>query len=64
MVRRLVLKEEVILRRVSTTEHHVETVTLREQQVVVSRTAPDQAAAQSAPSAISQPTESESFNEQ
>ncbi len=36
--RRLVLKEEVHLRRVSTTEHHVETVTLREQDVAISRT--------------------------
>jgi uncharacterized protein (TIGR02271 family) len=36
--RRLVLKEEVHLRRVQTTERHVESVTLREQAVTVSRT--------------------------
>ena len=36
--RRLVLKEEVHLRRVRVTERHVETVALREQDVVVSRT--------------------------
>ncbi len=37
-VRRLVLKEEVHLRRVRTTQRHAETVTLREQQVTVTRT--------------------------
>ena len=37
--RRLVLKEEVHLRRVRTTERHVQTVTLREQQAAVTRTA-------------------------
>jgi stress response protein YsnF len=37
--RRLVLKEEVHLRRVQTTERHVETVRLREQGVTVTRTA-------------------------
>jgi len=36
--RRLVLKEEVHLRRVQTTERHVESVRLREQAVTVSRT--------------------------
>lgn len=36
--RRLVLKEEVHLRRVQTTERHVETVTLRQQSVAVTRT--------------------------
>jgi stress response protein YsnF len=36
--RRLVLKEEVHLRRVRTTERHVETVALREQDVSVTRT--------------------------
>jgi stress response protein YsnF len=36
--RRLVLKEEVHLRRVQTTERHVETVTLREQDITVTRT--------------------------
>lgn len=37
--RRLVLKEEVHVRRVKTTEHHRETVTLREQEATVTRTA-------------------------
>lgn len=36
--RRLVLKEEVHMRRVRTTQHHVETVRLREQDVVLTRT--------------------------
>jgi hypothetical protein len=36
--RRLVLKEELHMRQVRTTERHVETVTLREQQAVVTRT--------------------------
>ena len=36
--RRLMLKEELHLRRVRTTERHVETVTLREQNVSVTRT--------------------------
>jgi hypothetical protein len=36
--RRLVLKEEVHLRRVQTTERYVETVTLREQDITVTRT--------------------------
>lgn len=35
--RRLMLKEEVHLRRVKTTEHHRETVTLREQEATVTR---------------------------
>ena len=38
--RRLVLKEEIRLRRVRTTERHRETVTLREQQAVIERTEP------------------------
>ena len=38
MVRRLVLKEEVHLRRVRTTVPHVETVSLRQQTVSVTRT--------------------------
>lgn len=38
VVRRLVLKEEVHLRRVRSTVPHVETVTLRKQTVSVSRT--------------------------
>lgn len=37
--RRLVLKEEVHFRRVKTTEQHRETVTLREQDATVTRTA-------------------------
>ena len=36
--RRLVLKEEVHIRRVRTTERHRETVVLREQEAVVTRT--------------------------
>jgi stress response protein YsnF len=38
--RRLVLKEEIRLRRVRTTERHRETVTLREQQAVIERAEP------------------------
>jgi stress response protein YsnF len=38
--RRLVLKEEIHLRRVRTTERHRETVTLREQHAVIERAAP------------------------
>ncbi len=38
LVRRLVLKEEVHLRRVRTMERHTETVTLREQKLTVTRT--------------------------
>jgi len=41
VVRRLVLKEEVHIRRVQTTVSHLETVTLREQHVSVTRTALD-----------------------
>lgn len=37
--RRLVLKEEVHIRRVKTTEHHRETVTLREQEPTITRIA-------------------------
>ena len=39
VVRRLVLKEEVHIRRVQTTVSHAETVTLRQQHVSVTRTA-------------------------
>ena len=39
VLRRLVLREEVHVRRVQTTRRHVETVSLREQQAVVTRTA-------------------------
>lgn len=39
--RRLMLKEELHLRRVRTTQRHVETVTLREQGVSVTRTGLD-----------------------
>jgi uncharacterized protein (TIGR02271 family) len=38
--RRLILKEEIRLRRVRTTERHRETVTLREQQAVIERADP------------------------
>jgi stress response protein YsnF len=38
--RRLVLKEEIHLRRVRTSERHRETVTLREQQAIIERTEP------------------------
>ncbi len=41
VVRRLVLKEEIHLRRVQATVPHVETVTLRQQHVSVTRTALD-----------------------
>lgn len=34
---RLILKEEVRIRRVRTTEHHLETITLREQEAIVTR---------------------------
>lgn len=37
IVRRLVLKEEVHMRRVRTTQRHIETVALREQKVTVTR---------------------------
>ena len=36
--RRLILKEEVHLRQVRTTERHTETVALREQKIIVTRT--------------------------
>lgn len=39
--RRLVLKEEVHLRRITTVSAHRETITLREQDVVVTRTGPE-----------------------
>ncbi|MGI4796133.1 MAG: DUF2382 domain-containing protein [Janthinobacterium lividum] len=39
VVRRLVLKEEVHLRRVQSTVPHTQTVTLREQHITVTRTA-------------------------
>ena len=38
VTRRLILKEEVYLRRARTTQRYAETVVLREQQVAVSRT--------------------------
>lgn len=47
--RRLVLKEEVHIRRVKTTEHHSETVTLREQEAAVTRTPLGAGASASAP---------------
>ena len=42
--RRLVLKEEVHMRRVRVTARHTETVTLREQEAVITRNAPGQPA--------------------
>lgn len=39
--RRLILKEEIHLRRVRTTERHIETVALREQEIAITRTAID-----------------------
>ena len=39
--RRLVLKEEIRLRRMQTTERHRESVTLREQDAVIERTVRD-----------------------
>ena len=39
--RRLVLKEEIRLRRVRTTERHRESVMLREQESLIERTGPD-----------------------
>jgi stress response protein YsnF len=39
--RRLVVKEEVRVRRVSTKEQHQETVVLRQQEAVVTREGPD-----------------------
>jgi uncharacterized protein (TIGR02271 family) len=39
--RRLVLKEEIRVRRVSTKEQHQETVVLRQQEAVVTREGPD-----------------------
>jgi stress response protein YsnF len=39
--RRLILKEEVRVRRVSTKEQHQETVVLRQQEAVVTREEPD-----------------------
>ena len=39
--RRLVLKEEVRVRRVSTKEQHQETVVLRQQEAVITREEPD-----------------------
>ena len=40
--RRLVLKEEIVLRRVRTTDRHRESVILREQEAVIERAKPDQ----------------------
>jgi uncharacterized protein (TIGR02271 family) len=47
--RRLVLKEEIRLRRVRTTEQHREMVTLREQQAVIERAGSGQQTRGSAP---------------
>ena len=48
--RRLLLKEEVRLRKVRVTEQYRETINLREQDVVITRTAPNGGQAQAAPS--------------
>jgi uncharacterized protein (TIGR02271 family) len=45
--RRLVLKEEIILRRLHTTERHQESVVLREQEAVIERSEPDEQASRS-----------------
>jgi stress response protein YsnF len=47
--RRLILKEEIRLRRVRTTEQHREMVTLREQQAVIERSEPGQRTLDSPP---------------
>ncbi len=52
VTRRLLLREEVRLRRVKTSRHHVETVKLREQHAVVTRE-PLNMAADPAPAALS-----------
>ena len=56
--RRLILKEEVRIRRVRSTEQHHETVTLREQEAVITRT-PIEASATGAAPPADQP---EAFN--
>ena len=48
--RRLLLKEEVRLKKVRVSEQHQETIVLRDQDVVVTRTALDDARAQHRPS--------------
>jgi stress response protein YsnF len=47
--RRLVLKEEVRVRRVSTKEQHQETVVLRQQEAVITREDPDSPSPNSIP---------------
>jgi stress response protein YsnF len=47
--RRLILKEEIHLRRARTTERHTETVTLRAQEAVIKRTGPDGAVSATSP---------------
>ena len=47
--RRLILKEEIRLRRVQTTERHRETVTLREQQAVIERAEPGEGGSSPSP---------------
>jgi uncharacterized protein (TIGR02271 family) len=54
--RRLILKEEVHLRRVQTTERHRESVTLREQEAVIERTVRD-GQKNVPPSEVSPPTQ-------
>src|SRR6185312_3710892 len=56
--RRLILKEEIHLRRVQRTERHRETVTLRQQRAVVERAGPE-AAGPSQPEPEQEPLEKE-----
>lgn len=59
--RRLVLKEEIRLHRVRTTDRYRETVVLREQEAVVERTAPGAHSELSSDGAAVQPTTAESL---
>ncbi len=47
--RRLVLKEEIRIRRVRVTEHHRETVMVREQEAAITRTRPEPPVGESGP---------------
>jgi Domain of unknown function (DUF2382) len=53
--RRLILKEEIPLRRVQTTERHRESVVLREQDVVIERTEPGGRAQGQLPGTLDRP---------
>ena len=57
--RKLLLREEVHVRRVRTTEQHVETVNLREQEVVITRTPVAEATGAQAPAESTVPTSGE-----